>query len=64
MSHETSPWFQQLKVLGQSQGFLTYGQVNDWLPPAIVDPEEIEGIVGQLKRFGIRVVPNSPEGGK
>jgi hypothetical protein len=48
-----------LKALGQSQGFLTFAQVNENLPLAIVDPEEIEAIVEQLKRSGIRVVPDS-----
>jgi hypothetical protein len=59
MSDEASSWLQHLKTLGQSQGFLTYAQVNESLPLAIVDPVEIEAIVEQLKRSGIRVVPDS-----
>jgi hypothetical protein len=55
---DTAPlWLQNLKTLGQSQGYLTYAQVNGSLPLAIVDPEEIEEIVEQLKRSGIRIVP-------
>ena len=50
-------WLQQLKALGQSQGFLTFAQVNESMPLGIVDPEEIEKIVEQLTRAGIRVVP-------
>jgi hypothetical protein len=50
-------WLQNLKALGQSQGYLTYAQVNENLPLAIVDPEEIEEIVEQLKRSDIRIVP-------
>ena len=57
MSDETSWWLQHLTALGQSQGFLTYAQVNTGLPLAIVDPEKIEEIVEQLKRSGIRIVP-------
>ena len=45
MSDEASSWLEHLKALGQSQGFLTYAQVNERLPLAIVDPEEIEAIV-------------------
>jgi RNA polymerase primary sigma factor len=60
MSDEASSWSKHLKALGRSQGFLTYAQVNERLPLAIVDPEEIEAIVEQLKRSGIRVVPDSP----
>jgi hypothetical protein len=58
MSDETS-WLQHLKTLGQSQGFLTYVQVNKAMPLAIVDPVEIDAIVEQLKCSGIRVVPDS-----
>jgi RNA polymerase primary sigma factor len=47
----------KLEGAGQSQGYLTYAQVNESLPLAIVDPEEIEEIVEQLKRSGIRIVP-------
>ncbi len=50
MFDEASSWLEHLKALGQSQGFLTYAQVNERLPLAIVDPEEIEAIVEQLKR--------------
>jgi RNA polymerase primary sigma factor len=63
MSHEASSWFKQLEALGQSQGFLTYAQVNDVLPVSIVDPEAIAGIVEQFKRLGIRVVPHSSASG-
>jgi RNA polymerase primary sigma factor len=50
-------WLEDLEALGKSQGYLTYAQINGSLPLAIVDPEEIEKIVEQLKRSGIRVVP-------
>jgi hypothetical protein len=59
MSDEASSWLQHLKALGQSQGFLTHAQINKALPLAIVDPVEIDAIVEQLKRSGIRVVPDS-----
>ena len=62
MSDEAS-WLQRLKTLGQSQGFLTYVQVNKAMPLAIVDPVEIDAIVEELKRSGVRVVPDSSNGG-
>ncbi len=52
-----------MKDPAQSQGFLTFAQVNDRLPIAMVDPEEIEAIVEELKRSGIEVVPDSPAEG-
>jgi RNA polymerase primary sigma factor len=61
MFEEDQSWFQHLKTLGESQGFLTYAQVNNWLPTAIVDPLNIEEIVDRLNRFGIKVVPSRDE---
>jgi len=57
MNDETPGWLQHLKALGQSQGYLTYAQINGSLPLAIVEPEEIEKIVDQLKHSGIRIEP-------
>jgi len=62
MSHERSSWFLGLRALGQSQGFLTHAQFNDWLHSAIVDPEEISRIVDLLESAGIRIVPDSDAG--
>jgi hypothetical protein len=58
MSDDDSPWLQHLKALGQLQGFLTYAQVNERLPLAMVAPDENEAIVVELNRSGIRVVPD------
>jgi Sigma-70 factor, region 1.1 len=46
-----------LKALGHSQGYPTYAQGNESLPLAIVDPEEIDNIVEQLKHWSIDIVP-------
>src|SRR5687768_12340604 len=46
----------QLKLLiarGKEQGYLTYAEVNDHLPPEIVDPEQIEDIVNAINDMGI-----------
>ena len=50
-------WLQDLKAMGKSQGYLTYAQINGSLPLHIVEPEEIEKIVGELKHSGIRIEP-------
>jgi len=57
---DVAMWFQDLEALGRSQGFLTYAQVNERLPPTMVDPEEIDRTVERLKKTGIRIVPQSP----
>jgi hypothetical protein len=55
---DTSPlWLQNLKTLGQSQDYLSYAQINGSLPLAIVEPEEIEKIVDQLKHSSSRIEP-------
>jgi RNA polymerase primary sigma factor len=63
MSELEPGWLRHLKKLGQAQGFLTYAQLNESLPLAMVDPMDIESTVEQLKQLGIRVVPDSPVAG-
>jgi RNA polymerase primary sigma factor len=54
----------QLKLLiakGKEQGFLTYAEVNDHLPNEIVDPEQIEDIIGMINDMGIQVHETAPD---
>ncbi|RJG40077.1 RNA polymerase sigma factor RpoD [Motilimonas pumila] len=54
----------QLKLLvtkGKEQGFLTYAEVNDHLPPDIVDPDQIEDIIQMINDMGIQVLESAPE---
>ncbi|MEO7557565.1 MAG: RNA polymerase sigma factor RpoD [Gammaproteobacteria bacterium] len=54
----------QLKLLiamGKEQGFLTYREVNDHLPDEIVDPEQIEDIIGMINDMGIPVHEIAPD---
>jgi len=53
----------QLKRLiakGKDQGFLTYTEVNDHLPPGIVESEQIEDIVRMINDMGITVHETAP----
>jgi len=53
----------QLKLLiakGKEQGYLTYREVNDFLPTDIVDPEQIEDIIGMITDMGITVQEFAP----
>jgi len=53
----------QLKHLiakGKEQGFLTYTEVNDHLPPGIVESEQIEDIVRMINDMGIMVHETAP----
>jgi len=54
----------QLKILiakGKEQGYLTYREVNDHLPSDIVDPEQIDDIVGMINDMGITVHEVAPD---
>ncbi len=50
----------QLIAKGKEQGFLTYTEVNDHLPPGIVEPEQIEDIVRMINDMGITVHEIAP----
>ncbi len=46
---------------GKEQGYLTYAEVNDHLPPDIADPEQIEDIISRINEIGIKVSEMPPE---
>ncbi len=51
----------QLIAKGKTQGYLTYAEVNDHLPSDIVDPEQIEDIIGMINDMGIQVHEEAPD---
>lgn len=51
----------QLISKGLQQGYLTYAEVNDHLPGDIVDPEQIEDIIGMMNGMGIEVHESAPD---
>ncbi len=54
----------QLKLLiarGKEQGYLTYSEVNDHLPPDIVDPDQVEDIIRMINDMGIQVCETAPD---
>jgi RNA polymerase primary sigma factor len=52
----------KLITKGKDQGYLTFTEVNDNLPPEIVDPEQIEDIIGMLNEdMGIPIYDEMPE---
>ncbi len=46
---------------GLEQGYLTYAEVNDHLPDDLVDPEQIEDIIGMINSMGIEVHESTPD---
>ncbi|MEN8259292.1 MAG: RNA polymerase sigma factor RpoD [Pseudomonadota bacterium] len=62
MNHEQQQ--SQLKHLiakGKEQGYLTYSEVNDHLPSDIVDPDQVEDIIGMINDMGIQVHEVAPD---
>ena len=43
----------KLITKGREQGYLTYAEGNDHLPDDIVDPDQIEDIIGMINDMGI-----------
>ncbi|MFA5591152.1 MAG: RNA polymerase sigma factor RpoD [Lysobacteraceae bacterium] len=51
----------KLITKGREQGYLTYAEVNDHLPDDIVDPDQIEDIIGMINDMGIEVHEVAPD---
>ena len=52
---------QVLVATGRSQGFLTYDQVNDYLPDEAVNPEKLDNLLIALEEQGIELVTDPPQ---
>lgn len=61
MSDDRNEQIRNLIALGKEQGYLTYSDINDYLPEDIVDPEQIEDIVNMINDMGISVFENTPD---
>ncbi|MEN6459642.1 MAG: sigma-70 family RNA polymerase sigma factor [Thermoguttaceae bacterium] len=53
--------FQELVARGKSQGYLTYDDVNDYLPDEEVNPEKLDNLLIALEEEGIDLVNHAPE---
>jgi RNA polymerase primary sigma factor len=52
---------QELVATGNAQGYLTYDQVNDYLPDEAVTPEKLDSLLIALEEMGIELVNEAPE---
>jgi RNA polymerase primary sigma factor len=53
----------KLIAKGKSQGYLTYDQVNDYLPDEAVNPEKLDNLLMALDEAGIELLNDPPEDG-
>lgn len=51
----------QLIQIGKEQGYLTYAELNDHLPEAMIDDAQIEDVIGLLGDAGIMVYEVPPD---
>ncbi|MEM1243975.1 MAG: RNA polymerase sigma factor RpoD [Pseudomonadota bacterium] len=54
----------QIKLLisrGKTAGYLTHKEITDNLPPHIIDPEQVEEIIGMFNELGIQILETAPD---
>jgi len=51
---------QELVAMGKTQGYLTYDQVNAYLPDEAVTPEKLDDLLSALDEMGIELVNEPP----
>jgi RNA polymerase primary sigma factor len=51
---------EELVAKGKTQGYLTYDQVNDYLPDEAVNPEKLDSLLVALDELGIELVTEPP----
>ncbi len=56
---EKNEKLKELIKLAKEQGYLTYGDVNDILPENILSPEQLDGILIQLRGMDIEIIDAS-----
>lgn len=59
MDLKTDEGLKTLLESGKERGFLTYGQVNDYLPDDAVNPEKLDQLLLVLEEHGIELIDES-----
>ncbi len=59
MDHSNTE-LQELIAKGKTQGYLTYDEVNDYLPDEAVNPEKLDSLLIALDELGIELVSEVP----
>ncbi|MGH7134745.1 MAG: RNA polymerase sigma factor region1.1 domain-containing protein, partial [Pirellulales bacterium] len=59
--HHSDQDLSELVATGKAQGYLTYDQVNDYLPDEAVNPDKIDNLLVALEEMGIELVEEPPE---
>ena len=54
----------QLIKIGKGKGFLTYAELNEFLPPEVVSADQIDEIITKIKALNIELVDADPKAGE
>ena len=52
---------QKLITMGKSKGYLTYEEVNDWLPDEILSPDDLDDVMDLFSEKEIQLVDTEAE---
>ena len=56
---ERNEKIKDLVALAKTQGYLTYNDIHETLPPTVINPEEVDGILILLRGMDIEVLETS-----
>jgi RNA polymerase primary sigma factor len=56
--HRLDESLNQLIQLGRGQGYLTFSQVNNYLPDEAVSPEKLDNLLLALDEIGLEIIPD------
>ena len=48
---------------GRDQGFITFADINDFLPEDVSDPDQLDEVIQTINDLGLQVLENAPEEG-
>ena len=48
---------------GREQGFITYADINDYLPDDVSDPDQLDEVIQMVNDLGLQVLENAPDEG-
>ena len=48
---------------GREQGFITFADINDYLPDEVSDPDQLEEVIQIINDLGLQVLEEAPEEG-
>lgn len=51
----------KLVALGKERGYLTFSEINDYLPDDMVDSEQIDNVIEMIRGLGIQVTEVAPD---